>query len=334
MNNKVSVIIPVYKVEPYLNKCVDSVINQTYRNVEIILVDDGSPDRCGEICDEYASKDNRIKVIHKQNGGLSDARNEGLKIATGEYISLLDSDDYWKPKYLEDSVSFLQDNNVDLVVFPLCSVNEKGEIIKELDSRKMKVLTPEEALCMMFSSSLPWCAQGKLYKKHLFDGITYPVGMLMEDKATTYKIFEKCNRILFVECSDYMYLIREGSIMHSKFDQRQLHTLKIQEELNAHLCESFPQLQDVVLGYSSRVYLAMICNMIAVSYSDRKAIETTIDGWYRNCRLLSKSKVVDIRYKILSTISCFYYFFYGKKMYRSITYKLICKKVSQILQSK
>ena len=334
MSNKVSVIIPVYKVEPYLNKCVDSVINQTYRNTEIILVDDGSPDRCGEICDDYAAKDCRVKVIHKQNGGLSDARNEGLKFATGEFISLLDSDDYWKPEYLENSVAFLQDNNVDLVVFPLCSISERGEIIKEIDSRHKQVLTPEEALKMMFSSRLPWCAQGKLYKRHLFDGVTYPVGMLMEDKATTYKIFEKCNRILFVECADYMYLIREGSIMHSAFDKRQLHTLDIQEELNSHICSNHPNLHDVVLGYSSKVYLNTLYKMVGSGYPDYSATEKVVEEWRKNRIYLHKSDIVDSRYKYLSYLTSFFYFLYREKLYKSPLFKIITKHISNILFSK
>lgn len=334
MSNKVSVIIPVYKVEPYLNKCVDSVINQTYRNTEIILVDDGSPDRCGEICDDYAAKDCRIKVIHKQNGGLSDARNEGLKIATGEFISLLDSDDYWRPTYLEKSYRYLQDHNVDLVVFPLCSFSEDGAILKELNSGRVQKFTTEEALKMMFTNRFPWCAQGKLYKRELFDGIMYPVGLLMEDKATTYKIFERCNRILFVECADYMYLIRQGSIMHSAFDKRQLQTLDIQEELNSHICSYHPNLHDVVLGYSSRVYLSTLYNMVSSGYPDYFATEKVVEEWRKNRVYLHKSDVVDSRYKYLSYLTSLFYFLYGRKMYKSHVFKFITKQISNILFSK
>lgn len=334
MNDLISVIVPVYKVEKYIHKCVNSILEQTYKNLEIILVDDGSPDSCGAICDKYASEDSRIKVIHKKNGGLSDARNAALAIASGKYITLLDSDDYWKLTYIEKSCEYLIKSNADLVVYPLCSVSEDGRILKELDSGKYVEYTSEEALRMMFSRHLPWCAQGKLYKRELFDGIQYPVGKLMEDKATTYKIYEKCKKILFVECADYMYLIREGSIMHSKFDRRQLQTLDIQEEMNAHICSKYPSLHDVVLGYSSRVYLSTLFNMVGCDYPDIEETQKVIEGWRVNRNLLHKSDVVDNRYKYLSTMTSVYYLIYGKRLYKSPSFKLISKKISSILLSK
>lgn len=334
MYELISVIVPVYKVEKYIHKCINSIIGQTYNKIEIILVDDGSPDNCGVICDEYAAKDHRIKVIHKPNGGLSDARNAALSMVTGSYITLIDSDDYWKPTYIENSYRYLKKNNVDLVVFPLCSFSEEGVVLKELNSGKEQLFTTEEALKMMFTSRLPWCAQGKLYKRELFDDIRYPVGILMEDKATTYKLFERCQRILFVECADYMYLIRKGSIMHSAFDKRQLRTLDIQEELNQHICSNHPTLHDVVLGYSSRVYLSTLFNMVGCKYPDNSAIETVVEGWTKHRAYLRKSDVVDVRYKYLSLISSFFYSLYGNKLYKSPTFKLFSKRISNILLSK
>lgn len=334
MNDLISVIVPVYKVEAYIHKCVDSILGQTYTNLEIILVDDGSPDSCGAICDEYAQKDSRIKVIHKPNGGLSDARNLALDIATGAYITLLDSDDYWMPTYVENSYRYLTENDADMVVFPLCSFAEDGRVIKKVDSKKVVACSAEEALKLMFTNSLPWCAQGKLYKRAHFERVRYPVGKLMEDKATTYKLFEKCKKIIFVECADYMYLIREGSIMHSKFDERKLQTLDIQEELNQHICGMHPNLHDVVLGYSSRVYLSTLISMIGCQYPDISAMQRVVKGWKDNRGLLHKSDVVDTRYKYLSYLTSVYYFLYGHRLYKSPSFKLISKKVSQILLSK
>lgn len=334
LNELISVIVPVYKVEKYIHKCIDSILAQTYTNLEIILVDDGSPDSCGAICDEYAMRDSRIKVIHKVNGGLSDARNAALSIASGYYVTLLDSDDYWKPTFIEKSYNYLLDNNVDMVVFPLCRVTEEGTIVKEYDSGKVVEYTSEESLKMMFSCHFPWCAQGKLYKRNLFDGIIYPVGKLMEDKATTYKIYEKCDKILFVECADYMYLIREGSIMHRKFDKRQLQTLDIQEELNTHICRSHPSLHDVVLGYSSRVYLGTLLYMVGCDYSEKEETHRAIEGWRINRALLQKSDVVDNRYKCVSLLTSVYYLIYGENLHMSPSFKLLCKKYSRILLSK
>lgn len=331
---KVSVIIPVYSVEKYIVKCIESVINQTYKYLQIILVDDGSPDKCGDICDEYARKDNRIKVIHQSNGGLSDARNAGLLIADGDYITLLDSDDYWQSTYVENSLHYITQNDADMVIFPLCSFNENGRILKKRDSREQLTMNAEEALRKMFSSSVPWCAQGKLYRKELFCGIQYPKGKLMEDKATTYKIFEKCTKILFVECSDYMYLVREGSIMHSSFNSKHLHTLEIQEEMNEHICTSFPMLNDVVLGYSSRVYLTTLYTMIAASYDDISVIQNTIYGWYKDHILLSKSNEIDYRYKLLSKLTLCFYAIYRNEMYKSMSFKYLCKIISKVLLNK
>lgn len=117
INTLVSVIVPVYKVEKYLHRCIDSIINQTYKNLEIILVDDGSPDNCGKICDEYAEKDNRIKVIHKSNGGLSSARNAGLDVANGDYVYFVDSDDYIDTKLVEDNLNLAIEHDADMVCF-------------------------------------------------------------------------------------------------------------------------------------------------------------------------------------------------------------------------
>lgn len=152
MNNPlITVIIPCYKVEQYLPKCINSVLTQTYTNLEIILVDDGSPDNCGNICDNYAQKDSRIKVIHKTNGGLSDARNKGIDIAHGEYITFIDSDDYVSNDYIEVLYNLLKENNAQMsICLPYC-ISEMNETIIRINNKNKKIIfNSEEALISMF----------------------------------------------------------------------------------------------------------------------------------------------------------------------------------------
>jgi glycosyltransferase involved in cell wall biosynthesis len=220
-NPLISIIVPIYKVEKYLSKCVESIVHQTYENLEIILVDDGSPDRCGGMCDEYAAKDNRIKVIHKQNGGLSDARNAAIDIAKGEYVSFVDSDDYVTLDYIESLYNNLVKYNADISVSVLCRVMEQN--VMEVDKRDGYTyqLSVREALNTMFYQKLfdtqAFC---KLYKLDLFDHIRYPKGLLFEDLSTTYKLFLKSKRIAYTKYHNYFYLLRSNSIEGAPFNMK------------------------------------------------------------------------------------------------------------------
>ena len=203
----VSVIIPIYKVEPYIHECVESVINQTYKNLEIILVDDGSPDNCPKICDEYALKDSRIKVIHKENGGLSDARNAGMKIATADYWSFVDSDDVCHPQMIEVLMKpILEDNGLKMSTCTHTKTIEKWNDKFEYTVKKMSALDYMRVDYYMV-------AWGKIYHKSLFNGIEYPKGRLHEDEFTTYKLAYYSGNVGYVDLPYYFYRQREGSIM-------------------------------------------------------------------------------------------------------------------------
>jgi glycosyltransferase involved in cell wall biosynthesis len=211
---KISVIIPVYKVEEYLRKCLDSVLAQTFQDYELILVDDGSPDNCGKICDEYALKDSRIRVIHKQNGGLSDARNAAMDIITGEYISFIDSDDYVLPTHLEELYSALIETDSDLAIGNITSVSE--------DKLNPKFYCPAtgrtvlEGLSVFNTLNQP-CAWAKLYKKFIFDDIRFPFQKLYEDTFIYHEILSKVSRGVLTGKNTYFYLIRSGSILHQEY---------------------------------------------------------------------------------------------------------------------
>lgn len=209
----VSVIIPIYNVEPYLRRCINSVINQTYTNLEIILVDDGSPDGCPAICDEYVQKDNRIKVIHKKNGGLSDARNAGLKIAKGKYITFIDSDDWISPLYIDVLSKNLEANQADISIVENL-VTQDDTNATDINTNRTQVMSSKEALHQLFkynkiSFAVSW---GKLYKKELFTNIEFPIGKFHEDEFTTYKLFYSARKIVWNSHPLYYYFQRGNSI--------------------------------------------------------------------------------------------------------------------------
>ena len=219
MNDLISVIVPVYKVENYLHKCVDSIINQTYKNLEIILVDDESPDNCPKICDDYAKRDSRIKVIHKKNGGLSSARNAGLDIAKGKYIEFVDSDDYIDIEMISVLYNLLIQNQADMSI---CSLQYVGENEKKLTNPKVNlkdcVLDNKKLLQKLYEDGSVYyvVACNKLYNSSLFEGIRYPIGKIHEDEAIIHDIFLRCKKVAVTSLRYYMYYQRGNSIMHEK----------------------------------------------------------------------------------------------------------------------
>lgn len=241
---KVSVIIPVFKVEKTLKRCVDSVLRQTYENLEIILVDDGSPDDCPEICDSYLAKDSRIKVVHKQNGGLSDARNAGIKIATGEYINFVDSDDFIHHQAIETLVNVTLKTEADLVSSNPAKISNGLQITKrELDVPTVKILDRERALEeMLYAGEIDCYAWGKLYKKELFDWVRFPVGKLFEDTGTTYKIIDLCQKIAAIDQQIYYYIDNTDGITKSSFSEKKMDLVYFVEEIRDFVNKKYPNL--------------------------------------------------------------------------------------------
>ncbi len=216
----ISVIVPIYKVEKYIKKCVDSILAQTYTNLEIILVDDGSPDRCAEICDGYAKANERVKVIHQPNAGLSEARNSGLAIAAGAYIGFVDSDDYIAPTMYETLLSALDKNDADIVICRYVSINESGEIMPQFDLPGNKKYTSKQVFDIFCRErmGLPYfiCSWNKLYKKELFSGLKFEKGRFSQDLLMMPYVFEKCGTIEAIEDKLYYYLVRSDNITNTK----------------------------------------------------------------------------------------------------------------------
>lgn len=226
---KISVIVPVYNVEKFLEKCVSSILKQTYSNLEIILVDDGSKDNSGMIADQLAKKDRRIKVIHKENGGLSSARNEGLKYATGDYIAFLDSDDCIIMDFYEYLYHMIQKYDVDIAQgdflrIPDDDIDRVNDILQEENAKRRieeKVLTKEEALEVLYGTKEgPYIQEvvvwNKLYRKSIFETIVFPIGKLHEDEFTTHKILFRCRKIAISNRMIYGYMQTKNSIMRKE----------------------------------------------------------------------------------------------------------------------
>ena len=226
----ISVIVPVYNVEKYLDRCVESIVNQTYTNLEIILVDDGSPDNCPQMCDVWAEKDSRIKVIHKENGGLSSARNAGLDYMSGDYLFFLDSDDYINKDAISILFDLLQSNNCDMSFGRYVMVYEGQENTSANNcfSGEKIIFTEDEFWSYYYSvnhsenysekavNMIISC--NKLIKKSVFETLRFAVGRINEDEIIIHNIVSKCNKIAFIDKETYYYYQNENSIMGSKTD--------------------------------------------------------------------------------------------------------------------
>ena len=227
MDSLISIIIPVYNVEKYLKKCIDSVCNQTYKNIEIILVDDGSTDSSGKICDEYAGIDGRIKVVHKENGGLSDARNTGIENASGKLIAFIDSDDYVSQSMIDLLYKKLSYDNSDIALCGVAHINENGEIVNNsIESLSVYdgVLTADETMYKLCSPEGGYYSIicNKLFKKELFDGIRFPLGKINEDEFVVHELFGKCSKISCINTKMYFHVLHSGSIMHQPYSIKNL----------------------------------------------------------------------------------------------------------------
>lgn len=245
MNKLLSVIVPVYKVESYLKRCVDSILGQTYSNLEVILVDDGSPDRCGEICDYYAKKDSRVKVVHKENGGLSDARNAGLDCAKGEIISFIDSDDWIEESMYTRLIENMERFHSDVSVGGVTDILEKDEgyeVVKTTQTGEIVNWScgKEEAMKKYFQGA--WSAWDKIYVKSIFDTLRFPKGEINEDEAIVLQILDQCKVVAYTNESFYNYIKRENSITTSSFSVKKLAWKKHCRENLLYVKERYPEL--------------------------------------------------------------------------------------------
>lgn len=270
MNEKISVVLPVYNVEQYLHKGVESVLNQTYANLEIILIDDGSTDRSPAICDEFSVRDERVIVIHKKNGGLSDARNAGTQIATGKYITYIDSDDIVEPDYVEYLYSLVLKYNCRMSLCTHTVVFENGKRIVYGNGAE-EVLTAKQCLDrMLYHDTIDTSAWGKLYQLELAKEIPYPVGKLFEDIGTTYLFFIKSERIACGYQSKYLYMQRKNSIVSGKFNPAKLDLLEMTDKMAKDVYEYFPELKNGLLRRKIYARFSTLNQMLDVKGYDKE----------------------------------------------------------------
>ena len=231
---KLSIIVPIYNVERYLNRCVDSILDQTFTDFEVILVDDGSPDRCPTICDEFLEKDPRVRVIHKENGGISDARNAALDITRGEYIGFVDSDDYIAPDMYQVLVENADRTNADISAMGYVEVYENGEIHKYCSSVTEDRIYSKDDYIGHFFPDIRWHIMpslcNKIFKREVFSQIRFPVGKIYEDSFTQLPIYELCSMITVSPKFGYFYTIaRPDSIMNATFSEKRLQLIELGE---------------------------------------------------------------------------------------------------------
>lgn len=241
-----SIIIPVYKVEPYLDRCVESVLKQTFTEFELILVDDGSPDRCGEMCDGYAAMDNRIVVIHQENAGVSVARNRGIEAATGEYVAFVDADDYVSIDFLQCAHDALRQRPEAEIVQFGWKAFEEGVEVAPLENGPVQLVVHDtedamaDFLCFRRFTHAPW---GKVIRRSLLDGIEFPAGIKVgEDLYVSYKLLGKASNIVSTDAVAYYYCVRAGSAMTSRGPSAVLDAMWVFGQMNGFCHERFPNL--------------------------------------------------------------------------------------------
>lgn len=295
----ISVIIPVYNVEKYVVRCIESILGQTYEKLEIILVDDGSTDQSGRICDHYAEIDMRIKVIHKANGGLSEARNYGIENSTGEYLSFIDSDDYVSQYFVECLYQAIKDQKTEIATvthgaefweeeYQEVHFTEKNVPWQSVD------MPVDEILKDILYQNTPTGIQWRLYKKRIFEDIRFPVGYLYEDLATSYKLFMKVDRVAVTEETLYAYRLRSDSIIRKRFSQEKMIVIPITRELFHDVCGYNPGLKKAA---ASRAFAAVFSVYLQVPFEEKDTINLLWEEMlrYRKQVLVNPSR--RMRYK-------------------------------------
>lgn len=286
----ISVIIPVFNTSLFLRKCIDSFINQTYETLEIILIDDGSTDGSSAICDEYAQKDARVVVVHKENEGLSRARNLGIEVAKGECITFFDSDDYVESDYIEYLYKLKMKYKCQLSMCAYGVVNENGRLLSEMKVSKEEVLTKEATLeKMLYEKGISVSACFKLYDRSLFSDIVFPEGKICEDNGTTYKVIDKVDGLIACGCEiKAYYVMRNNSIMRGVFNFKKLDMIELTDEMCDYLMVHYSSLQEAInrrriyarfnilrqLEYDDETTLELRKNLTEYIVSNRKQIFT------------------------------------------------------------
>ena len=281
MQEKISIIVPVYNVEAYLERCVESILKQTYTNLEILLVNDGSTDKSGELCDKLALRDHRIRVIHKENGGLSDARNRGIDEASSNLIGFIDSDDYIDEDMYETLYRQMVASKADL---SMCGHYDVYHQIPEKQVAEIKTweLMPEEAIKMVMEAKiLSVTAVNKLYKKALFEQLRFRIGKIAEDAFIMVDLIHQCSKIVATNEKKYYYVHRENSITTQKFSLKFLNVIEAYEQNAKIISENYPDLYDVAIMRLNWAYFYVLDRLLVDNDFKDKVLEDRLISYLK-----------------------------------------------------
>lgn len=245
-NSLVSIIVPIYNAKKYIRDCVESLLSQTYHNLEIILVDDGSTDGSEKLVNDYAKSDKRIKVVHQKNMGLSDARNTGLKHATGKYVTFVDSDDRIEPDMIESLLNALIDSHAEIAICSFKEIYPNGKTKGFSHNYPKQVFTTEQALAnMLQENGFMVSATMKLFPTNYFKNTKFPTNRLHEDVGTTYKLIIKADKIVFIPNEYYIYVHHDNSIINQTFNERKFDLIELTDQMCDDIDQHYPDLKDV-----------------------------------------------------------------------------------------
>lgn len=293
MQEKISIIVPVYNVEAYLERCVESILKQTYTNLEILLVNDGSTDKSGELCDKLALRDHRIRVIHKENGGLSDARNRGIDEASSNLIGFIDSDDYIDEDMYETLYRQMVASKADL---SMCGHYDVYHQIPEKQVAEIKTweLMPEEAIKMVMEAKiLSVTAVNKLYKKALFEQLRFRIGKIAEDAFIMVDLIHQCSKVVATNEKKYYYVHRENSITTQKFSLKFLNVIEAYEQNAKIISENYPDLYDVAIMRLNWAYFYVLDRLLVDNDFKDKVLEDRLISYLKKNK---KSILMDSRF--------------------------------------
>lgn len=311
MSNIISIIVPIYNVEEYLERCIDSILSQSYNNIEVILVDDGSVDNSKVICCSYAERDERIKVIAKKNEGPAEARNVALRYAKGDYITFIDADDFVSNDYISYLYKLIKKHDADIACCNT-SIFKKGNTVKVKKHIKYeKIMCVDDALCqMLYEKNFSNSVWGKMYKKELFKDISFPKGKIFEDMFTTYKVFMVSNKIVYGNQEKYFYMKHDKSIMNTTKSHARMQVIEAENELIKDLGSE--KIKVLKAAYS-KLFASSVVGISSFEIPTTKILlKNDVDmlwGIIVKFRLmvLFNSKV-QFKYKLLAAIS-----FFGKR---------------------
>ena len=321
MDPIISIIVPIYNVGKYLPKCIESILNQTFKNFELILVNDGSTDNSGVVCDDYAKKDTRIKVIHKYNGGLSSARNAGLYVAKGEYIGFVDPDDYIDKNMYEKLYRLCIDNNSDIAI---CRFNREinGKIQNKESTEEIIELNNMEAMNELFKGNLyRFSLCNKLFSKKCFNDVLFPEERIHEDLSTTYKLFANSKKAVYINYCGYIYVRRENSILTSTYNEKRLQAFIAWDEIIEFIDKNYYEIIDQVIATFTYWCIDNISYILSqVNNSDEKKRYLNIIKKYtiKYYIHIKRSIILSRSYKLRIRIFNINYelFIFGKKIKR------------------